>query len=120
MKNYFELRKVTNELRKVMKITNELRKSYERVTKSYKKLRKVTKSYKRVTKSYKKLQTSYADDLCDQLWALHRKHGLLIRAPRQPKSKFHFLDSGRLRSSEKPLHREKYTFFNKMTSPHKN
>ena len=37
-----------------------------------------------------------------------------------PKSKFHFRQSGRFRSSEKPLHRQKFTFCNKMTSPHKN
>ena len=52
MKNYFELRKVTKQLRKLQKVTNELRKSYE-------KLRKVTKSYKRVIGS--DLEASFSE-----------------------------------------------------------
>ena len=74
--------------------------------KSYKKLRKVTKSYKRVIKS--NLEASCSEIL--EKWPPYKG----------PKSKFHFLGSDRFRSSEKPLHQQKYTFFNKMTSPHKN
>ena len=92
--------------------------SYEKVMKSYKcytklrtsyeKLQKVTKSYKRVIGS--DLEASFYEIL---------ENGLPIRAPRQPNTKFHFRASGRCRSSEKPLHRQKCTFCKGLTSPPK-
>ena len=80
--------------------------SYERVTKNNETLQKVTNELR---KSYEKLQkvtNELRKAICGRHVPKSLKNGLLIRLPRQHKTKNQLRGSDRFRTFQKPFHRK--------------